>query len=275
MGAHPRAPRAAGSRPDGQHLLRSRLVADELVRDAGIGPTDHVVELGAGTGRLTRPLAERAGRVTAIELDPAFAERLRRAFDGHDHVRIVEADVASVPVPERPWRAFGNIPFGLTAPILRRLLDDVAVGPERADLLLQFEAARKRAAVVPSTLLSLGWQPWWELTLARRIPRLGFEPPPSVDAGLLVITRRRPALLAPSDRVAYLGPLRRAFDRGSWPVRRSLQGALPPMTWKRLARERGLHVDARPADLDVWDWVAVFRAISERRGSGAGSGARA
>ena len=274
MGAHPRAPRAAGSRPDGQHLLRSKLVADELVRDAGIRRTDHVVELGAGTGRLTRPLAVRAGRVTAIELDPAFADRLRRSFDGEEHVRIVEGDIRTVPMPVPPWRAFGNVPFGLTTPILRRLLDDVAGGPDRADLLLQFEAARKRAAVAPSTLLSLGWQPWWELSFARRIPRLAFEPPPSVDAGLLVIARRRPALLAPSERPAYVAMLRRAFDRGSWPVRRSLQGALPALTWKRLARDRGLHVDARPAELDVWDWVAVRRILSERRGSGAAYGAR-
>ncbi|MGZ4131551.1 MAG: ribosomal RNA small subunit methyltransferase A [Actinomycetota bacterium] len=274
MGAQPRAPRAAGSRPDGQHLLRSKLVADELVRDAGIAPTDHVVEIGAGTGRLTQPLAERAGRVTAIELDPVFADRLRHAFRGDDHVRIVEADVSSVSLPDGAWRAFGNIPFGLTTPILRRLLDDVTNGPERADLLVQFEAARKRAAAAPSTLLSLSWLPWWELTLARRIPRLGFEPPPSVDAGLLVVARRRPALLGSAERTGYAALLRRAFDRGSWPVRRSLQGTVAPMTWKRLARERGLHVDARPAELDVWDWVAVFREV-RRRGSGAASGARA
>lgn len=103
------------------------------------------------------------------------------------------------PLPREAWRAFGNIPFSLTTSILRRLLDDPAAGPEGADLLIQFEAARKRAAAHPGTLLSLGWGPWWELTLARRIPRLGFEPPPSVDAGLLVVRRRRPALLSPDD----------------------------------------------------------------------------
>ena len=45
MGAHPRAPRAGGSRPDGQHFLRSRLIAAELVRDAGVGASDHVFEI--------------------------------------------------------------------------------------------------------------------------------------------------------------------------------------------------------------------------------------
>ena len=123
---------------------------------------------------------------------------------------------------------------------------------------MQLEAARKRAAVSPSTLLTLGWAPWWEFALVRRIGRLGFEPAPSVDAGLLVITRREPALLAAVDRGDYVRLVRRAFDRGSWPVRRSLRDVLPPLAWKRLARERGLEVDATPRDLDVFDWVALF-----------------
>jgi 23S rRNA (adenine-N6)-dimethyltransferase len=237
-----------------------------LVRDARVGPADHVFEIGAGTGRLTRPLAERAGRVTAVELDPSLVEGLRRSFGGRSNVRVAQADVLRVPFPSRPWRAFGNIPFALTTPILRRLLDDPAAGPDRADLLVQYEAARKRAAMHPGTLVSLGWLPWWELTLVRRVPRHGFDPPPAVDAGLLVITRRTPALVPQADRGAYVAMLRRAFDHGSWPVRRSMSGLLSPPAWKRVARERGLSVNAPPADLDVWDWVAVFLGLSRPPG---------
>ena len=61
----------------GQHLLRSPL-ADELAASAGIAGGDLVVEIGAGTGRLTAPLAERAGHVIAIEVDPRLARLLRR-----------------------------------------------------------------------------------------------------------------------------------------------------------------------------------------------------
>lgn len=241
------------------------------MRQTGIGPTDHVLEIGAGSGRLTNALAERARRITAVELDPELAEGLRRRFvqdlatpddaRGQAEVEVVQGDALRVPLPMERYRAFGNIPFAITTPILRRLLDDPAAPLRRADLLMQFEAARKRAAVSPGTLLSLGWQPWWEFTLARRIGRLGFDPPPSVDAGLLVITRRLPELLPAQERTGYVRLLRRAFDRASWPVRRSLRGTLPPMTWKRLARERGVAVDATPRDLDVFDWVAVWKAV--------------
>jgi 23S rRNA (adenine-N6)-dimethyltransferase len=266
-----RSARPRRDRSDGRHLLRSRTVAAELVREALVGPTDHVWEIGAGSGRLTAPLAERAGLVTAVERDPALAADLRRTFGRSGAVEVLCGDALRVPLPSAPYRAFGNIPFAITTPILRRLLDDPAGPLLRADLLIQLEVARKRAAVSPSTLLQLGWAPWWTFGLVRRVGRLGFEPPPTVDAGLLVVTRREPALLKTVDRPSYVRLVRRAFERSSWPVRRSLHESLPPLTWKRLARERGLEVDATPRDLDVFDWVAVSnvsgRPIPARAGS--------
>ena len=136
--------------------------------------------------------------MTAVELDGALAERLERAFAGRPTVRIVHGDILNVKMPEGSWRAFGNVPFALTTSILRHLLDNPVDGPERADLLLQFEAARKRASPDRSTLLSLGWLPWWELSLTRRIPRLAFDPPPSVDGGMLRVVRRSIAIARPS-----------------------------------------------------------------------------
>jgi 23S rRNA (adenine-N6)-dimethyltransferase len=221
-----------------------------------------VVEIGAGRGRLTRPLARRAGSLTAIEVDPALVDGLRDSFRDQGHVRVVQGDFLQTPEPRGPWRAFGNIPFALTTPILRRLLDHPASELERADLLIQFEAARKRSSVERHTLLSLGWLPWWELSLTRRLPKLAFDPPPTVDGGVLVVTRRPLPLLEPEARSAFVAMLRRAFEHGSWPVRRSLRGDLPPKTWKRLAHERGIEVDAVPSSLDVWAWVEVFHSLA-------------
>jgi 23S rRNA (adenine-N6)-dimethyltransferase len=235
-------------------------VAAELVRDAGIGRGDHVVEIGAGLGRLTEPLARAAGGLTAVEVDPTLASRLQRRFARQPHVEIVHGDFLRTPFPRKRWRAFGNIPFSLTTPILRHVLG-AAGGPDRVDVLVQLEVARKRSATNPGTLLSMSWFPWWEPAMARRVPRAGFEPSPSVDAGLLVVRRRQPALLDLRERSSYVSMLRRAFDHGSWPVRRSLAGSVPPLAWKRLARDRGLSVDARPPDLDVWDWVALYLLV--------------
>ena len=258
MSAEGRRSRAGQLRPSGQHLLRSDELASEVVSQAGVRPTDLVFEIGAGTGRITGALAESAGRVVAIELDPGFADTLRRRFRARPQVGVVEADVLRVPLPQGPFRAFGNIPFGLTTAILRRLLDDPTSPLDRADLIVQHEVARKRSSVWPSDLLSLGWLPWWELQLVRHLPARAFEPPPSIDAGLLSITKRPQPLAAPELRDDYLAFVHAGFRRADLPVHRSLRTQLPEGLSKRTMRKRGLGPGAKARHLDVFDWVALF-----------------
>jgi 23S rRNA (adenine-N6)-dimethyltransferase len=248
--------RGAHARPGtGRHFLRSARLAAEIVAEAGVRPDELVVEIGAGFGRLTAPLQRAGARVVAVELDPGLAAALRRRL-GCDRLTVVEADVLTLPPPAEPHRVAGNIPFAITTPILHRLLDDPCSLLQRADLIVQDGFARKRTSSRPSTLLALRWLPWWRLHAERRLPAACFDPPPTVDAALLTIRRRMPGLLAAADAEAYRAFLERAFTRDARPVRRT--PPLPPLTWKRFARDRGLRLDARPHELDVWDWVALF-----------------
>jgi 23S rRNA (adenine-N6)-dimethyltransferase len=243
---------------DGQHLLRSTRLAAEIVAAAGVVRSDLVFEVGAGTGRLTAPLAAAAGRVVAVELDPRLADGLRRRFRHEPRVTVVEGDALLVPLPRPSHRVVGNVPFGISTALLRRVLDDPGSGCLAADLVVQAGLARKRCAVRPCTLLSLSWLPWWRLTIERLLPAASFEPRPSVDAAILAARRREPALLPPESADAYRALLRRAFDRADTPVR--LTAGPGRAAWKRLARDRGLPDDARPRQLDVWDWAALYGA---------------
>lgn len=258
MGAQGRRSRSRESRPSGRHLLRSGSLARELVSQAAIAADDLVVEIGAGTGRITEPLSRSARRVIAVELDPSFADALRRRFRARSNVVVEEADILQVPLPRAPYRVFGNIPFALTTAILHRLLDDPTSALHRADLIVQYETARKRAAAWPSTLASLGWLPWWELRLSRHLAAPAFEPVPAVDAGLLSITRRRPPLLLSHQRTEYVSLVRAGFRRAELPLTRSLRHRIPERAWKRVARERGIRPRSKASDLDVFDWVALF-----------------
>ena len=184
----------------GQHLLRSPL-ADELADAAGIADHELVVEIGAGTGRLTAPLAERAGHVIAIEVDLRLARLLRRRFQGDGRVTVVEADGLTAALPACPFRVAANLPFAITTPMLRRLLDDPGLPLLAADLVVQRGFAVKRCSPRPCTLLSAGWLPWWQLTVERVLPPGCFQPPPSVESAILS-ARRRPRPLV--DAVAHI-----------------------------------------------------------------------
>ena len=122
-----------------------------------------ILELGAGDGALTRPLAQLGRPVTAIDLDEHRIAGLRRALPD---VKINHADALTVPL-DHPV-IVGNIPFHLTTPILRRLL---RVGTwTQAVLLTQWEVARKRCGIGGSTMLTAQTAPWFTFTLHGRVP---------------------------------------------------------------------------------------------------------
>jgi 23S rRNA (adenine-N6)-dimethyltransferase len=211
--ANRRTPRDQRRRSLGQNFLRPDL-ADRFVEDAGVVAGDFVVEIGAGAGAITSALARRGADVLAVEVDPVWAGRLRRTI-GKPHssrVRIVTADFLAMPLPPRPFRVVACLPFGSTTAILDRLLGDAEGRLRRADVIVQWEVARKRSAVPAATLRSTAWAPWWEFRLGRRIAATEFRPVPRVDGGVLVVTRRDPPLLPTAMATRY-----EAFVRANWP----------------------------------------------------------
>jgi 23S rRNA (adenine-N6)-dimethyltransferase len=245
----------------GRHFLGRRAAA-ELVDSCGFGPADLVFEIGAGRGVLTRELAERARRVIAVELDPALASRLSRRYAGSAVVDVREGDALQVPLPAESFRAFGNIPFGITTALLRRLLDDPRLPLRRADLVVQREVARKRSDDPPGNLRSCSWGPWWRFEAGLLLRADSFHPPPRVDGRVLTITRRESPLLPTEDRHEFVRFLERAFRRAGEPLTRALRDPRDAGPSRTLFRVAGVSKNDRPVDLTVHQWVALF--LSQR-----------
>jgi 23S rRNA (adenine-N6)-dimethyltransferase len=205
----------AAQRNLAQHFLTSPRLARELVERAGVDAGDRVVDLGAGRGVLTEAIAARAAHVLAVEIDDALVRELVCRFAANPTVTVVRADASGLPLPATPFRVLANVPFNHTSTILRRLVDPNG-GLTRADLVVQWQAARARAQAGvgrASDLLGATWAPWWTFARGRRLPASLFRPSPSVDAAMLVITRRADPLL-PADRFsAYSAFVREAFAR--------------------------------------------------------------
>jgi 23S rRNA (adenine-N6)-dimethyltransferase len=242
------------SRGRGQHFLRSSKLASQLVRAAHIQPGDLVLDLGAGTGVLTTPLVRTGARVVAVEIDASLAEGLRRRYPEVD-VRLEDAE--RVPLPRESFKVVANLPFDGATTILRRLLDPL-VPLTTADVIVQWGVAEKRAAVWPSTQLGVYWGAWFELSVARRLPRCVFAPPPTVDAGLLRIARRDEAFVPVTERRGYQAFLERGFREGAG-------GVVSRKVLKRCETELGFERRARPRDLDAWQWAELYRHGHLRR----------
>ena len=246
------------ARPRGQHFLRSSRLAADIVAGAD-ARGELVVEIGAGTGLLTRALSGVADRVVALELDVRLADRLRRDLARRASVSVVHADAREWAWPDEPFAVVANLPFAGSGELLRLLLDDPRRPLTSATLIVQWEFACKRARVWPSTLRAAYWGAWYEFAVVRHLAPAAFAPPPSVDAGVLRIRRRGQPLVPLEDSEAYRTLLARAFA-GDGRLRR----VVPPRDLKRVAAAAGFAPDARARELDVHQWAALFRTRGSR-----------
>lgn len=171
----------SGQRRWGWHRLRP-VWADRVVRAAAVRPGDTVLDLGAGTGVLTRALAGGAGHVLAVELHPRRTEQLRATTAPHPVVTVVQADVLRVPLPRRPFRVVANPPYAVVAELLRRLTArDVAL--VRADLVLPRWMVQRYLHSPPRG---------FRAELGLHVPATAFTPAPRKDSAVLVLHRDRP-----------------------------------------------------------------------------------
>src|SRR5213593_3107036 len=171
----------------GQHFLRPAAV-ERLLRVIDPRPDQTFLEIGAGRGALTLPLAERAARVVAVELDARLAAELQqRALPRLTVVPgdALRTDLAAL-VP-RGSRLVGNLPYYVSSPLLRRFLD---LRSHVADVhvMLQEEVARRVASPPGSRqcgILSVLYAAWADVDLPMRFPPAAFTPVPKVHSAVL------------------------------------------------------------------------------------------
>ncbi|MDR1693454.1 MAG: rRNA adenine N(6)-methyltransferase family protein [Oscillospiraceae bacterium] len=168
-----------------QNFLTERKTIRRLIRIAGLRKADHVVEIGAGKGHITRELAKTCARVSAYEIDPSLSARLRGMFASADGVRVTRGDFLEKPLPgDGPYKVFSNIPFSRTSEIIRKLTGPGSP-PEDIWLVTEKGAALRFQGIPGDTRASLLLKPFYTAEIRYTFRREDFHPAPSVDVVLL------------------------------------------------------------------------------------------
>jgi 16S rRNA (adenine1518-N6/adenine1519-N6)-dimethyltransferase len=212
----------------GQHFLCDENVLNKVVEAAGLSPEDRVFEIGAGLGTLTQRLATEAKEVVAVEIDPKLTPILREQLAEHPNVRIVEADVlkldwASLFPPGEEAKALGNLPYGITSPVLEGLIGHRDLFSQ-AVLMIQLEVAEKLMAPPGrrgASSLGVFVQAYCDVEQVMRISRSVFVPRPEVDSALVRLTfLESPRFQAPEER--FLSVVHAAFGMRRKTILRAL-----------------------------------------------------
>ncbi|MGD8375915.1 MAG: 16S rRNA (adenine(1518)-N(6)/adenine(1519)-N(6))-dimethyltransferase RsmA [Acidobacteriota bacterium] len=259
----------------GQHFLRDDATARRLVKAAGVAPEDTVLEIGPGTGRLTRALLERASRVIAVEIDAELAARLPDAVGRDDRLTVIQADAAATDLEGLLQELLrtgatalcvANLPYETATPILAGLLR-ARHRLRGISLVVQREVAERLAASPGSRAygyLSVCTQDVAAVRVGLRLRPGAFRPPPRVESAQVHLTPRRAPrrgdLDGPGFRrfVAALFTSRRKTLANNLRHRTGLDGAAVGA----LLAAAGIDGAARPETLDVAAFAALYRAAA-------------
>jgi len=180
---------ARAKRGLGQHFLSDRRILERIAEALGATAADTVLEIGPGPGGLTEALAERAGKLVAIEKDADLVPALR--------VRVPSATVVEADALTADWHAIagqdflvaGNIPYNITSPLIDKALEPPR--PRRIVFLVQKEVADRVGALAGDDAygaLSVGVQAVARAERLFTVPAGAFHPRPKVDSAVLRLT---------------------------------------------------------------------------------------
>jgi 16S rRNA (adenine1518-N6/adenine1519-N6)-dimethyltransferase len=259
LARHGLAPRRAL----GQNFVVDPNTVRRIARLAGVGPGDHVVEIGAGLGALTRALAATGARVTAVEVDQGLVEVLEADVVPLG-VRIIEGDARSLAWDEvlagaARWVLVANLPYNVATPLVGDLLDGVPA-IVRMLVMVQREVA-ERLVAGPGTkaygAISVKVTYWATASIVGRVPPTVFLPRPKVESALVGIERRAAPAVDPSvDRSRLFELVRAGFGQRRKMLRRSLAGLVPAPAFEAA----GIRPEARAEELSVEDWGRLASA---------------
>ncbi|GGB82323.1 16S rRNA methyltransferase [Knoellia flava TL1] len=253
----------------GQNFVIDANTVQRIVRVAGIGAEDVVVEVGPGLGSLTLALLPVARHVTVVEVDPVLAEALPETVDTvapdlADRLDVVHADALRVEeLPgEAPTALVANLPYNVSVPVVLSFLERFPT-IERILVMVQLEVAERLAAApgsktygVPS--VKAAW--YADVALAGNVSRSVFWPVPNVDSGLVSLTRREPPQTSATREQVFA-----CVDAAFAQRRKTLRAALAPWAGSAQAAEdalvaAGIDPRTRGEQLDVHQFAAIASA---------------
>lgn len=254
----------------GQNFVIDPNTVRKIVRLAGVGPDDNVVEVGPGLGSLTLALLPQVDHVTAVEVDPKLAEELPRTVEKfapqHAHkLTVVHADALTIrELEHEPSALVANLPYNVSVPVVLNFLEHFDQ-LQRVLVMVQLEVAQRLAATPGSKVYGVpsvkaAW--YADVSLADRVGRNVFWPAPNVDSGLVAMTRREPPATSASRDDVFA-----CIDAAFAQRRKTLRAALAGWAGSAQAAEdalvaAGIDPRTRGERLNVEEFAAIASAAA-------------
>ncbi|MEH2197849.1 16S rRNA (adenine(1518)-N(6)/adenine(1519)-N(6))-dimethyltransferase RsmA [Nostoc sp.] len=259
-----------------QHWLKSEKALDAIIRAAECTESERVLEIGPGTGILTRRLLPLVQSLIAVEIDRDLCHLLSKQLGKTENFLLLQGDFLTLDLPsylvafpnfQKPNKVVANIPYNITGPIIEKLLGTIAnPNPEPFDsivLLVQKEVAERLYAKPGSKTfgaLSVRVQYLAECELICTVPAAAFHPPPKVDSAVVRLRPRKIEIPALNPRQLETF-LKLGFGAKRKMLRNNLQSVIERDRLSHLLEQLKINPQARAEDISVQQWVILANEL--------------
>ena len=255
----------------GQNFLIDRSVLMRIVEAAEITESDSILEVGAGTGVLTRELAQRAQRVVAVELERDMLALLEKTTQRYSNVERMARNLLFLnPVDifgDAPYKLVANLPYYITAPTFRHFLESENP-PQCIVVMVQHEVAQRIVAAPGDlSLLAVSIQFYGNPRIIAQVPATAFYPAPKVDSAILRIDVKPQTPLTREERDSFFRVVQAGFSEKRKQVHNSLSRGLHRKDEEIRAWLAAANIDpARRAEtLSIEEWLRVWEAVEQNQ----------
>lgn len=243
-----------------QNFIKSSTLATKLVNEMRLSKKDTVIEIGPGTGALTKNIIGRVNKFIGVELDFNLFKDLSANFYSEE-VNFVNEDFLKYKLPESgDYKIIGNIPFALTADIIRRILE-WRNPPVDTYLILQKEAALRLVTRDYENFFALQYKPFFESKIIKNIPSFEFNPRPNVDSMLIRIKKLSSPLIPLEDKDEYTKFVSFCFLYWKVNVKSVLKRFFTHTQLSIMAKEYKIDFELKPSQITFDQWLVIFNVF--------------
>jgi 16S rRNA (adenine1518-N6/adenine1519-N6)-dimethyltransferase len=252
----------------GQHFLNSEYVPKIMCDAASLEKGDLVVEIGPGTGILTKEILKRGASVIAVEADPRAIASLEGTFTeeiAQQRLTIIHADarklnLASLGVQPNKYKVVANIPYYISGLLFRTFLDS-DIQPSTLVFLVQKELAERIARDPKESLLSLSVKVFGDVSYVSTIKRGHFTPPPKVDSAIVAVTNINDDFFKNIEKSLFFNVIKAGFASKRKQLAPNLKAIYPPTITKEALVNINLSEASRAEDLSLSDWDQLLTQL--------------
>jgi 23S rRNA (adenine-N6)-dimethyltransferase len=244
-----------------QNFLKDAGFVGSLIERTDLSPKDIVIEIGPGKGIITNQLANRVGKVIAVEYDFVLAKRLKDQ-NTNPKIEVVYADFLTWNLPKEDYKVFANIPFNMTADIVNKLLT-TQNSPTAAYLIMQDLAAARfmGAPVSANSQASILLQPFYDMRIVQKIDRRQFDPIPNINAVLAKFVKKDEQLIDPKLQQIYRDFVIYGYNQWKPSIHDSFKEVFSGKQIN-IIRNKFKLGNLKPSELEVGQWIGLFDSFT-------------